>query len=207
MIAQEALGLLARQGIQGMSIAELADRVGLVPSGIYRHFKGKEDILDAVFELLGSRLKAILDAATESSSNSIEALERLFHSHVRLLQENPGIPRIVFSEGIFSDDAHRKGKVWEIVRAYLDGVSEIIRAGQEERSVRLDLEPNSGAIMFLGLIQPLIILIQVTEGAFDVESHVRVVWPMFLEMVTAGSSQQAFGHNTINKGKNRRRGE
>jgi AcrR family transcriptional regulator len=189
MISREALGLLARQGIQGMSIAELADRVGLVPSGIYRHFKGKQEILDAVFDLLVTRLKAILDAATESSSNSIEALERLLHSHVRLLQENPGIPRIVFSEGIFSDDAHRRGRVWQIIRVYLDGVSEIIRTGQKERSVRSDLEPNSGAIMFLGLIQPLVILAQITEGAFDVESHLRSVWPMFVEVLTGEPSQ------------------
>lgn len=171
-----------------MSIAELARGVGLVPSGIYRHFKGKQEILDAVFDVLGARLNALLEDATQGSSNSIKALERLFHSHVSLLREHPGIPRIVFSEGVFSDDAHRRGKVWQIIGVYLDGVSEIIHRGQGEGSVRSDLEPNSGAIMFLGLIQPLVILTQVTEGAFDVESHLRSVWPLFLEVLTGGES-------------------
>lgn len=190
MIAQEALSLIAEQGIHGVSIAELAVRVGLVPSGIYRHFKGKQEIIDAVFDLLGNRLKTLVEDATGSSSNSIEALERLLYSHMGLLRENPGIPRIVFSEGVFSDDADRRGKVRQIVSTYLHDVAEIIRRGQEERSLRSDLEPNSCAVMFLGLVQPLVMLTQITEGVFDAESHLRLVWPMFAEVLTRGESRQ-----------------
>ncbi len=40
-IAQAALSLIASRGIKGLSVAAVARRVGLVPSGIYRHFKGK----------------------------------------------------------------------------------------------------------------------------------------------------------------------
>ncbi|NIQ01450.1 MAG: TetR family transcriptional regulator, partial [Nitrospinaceae bacterium] len=50
-ILQAALGLVATQGLQGLNMAALARRVGLVPSALYRHFKGRDEILDAVIEL------------------------------------------------------------------------------------------------------------------------------------------------------------
>ena len=38
-IAQTALNLVARDGLQAMSIAEIAHQLGLVPSAVYRHFR------------------------------------------------------------------------------------------------------------------------------------------------------------------------
>ena len=50
-IAEAALQLVASEGVKRLSIAAAARRVGLVPSGIYRHFKSKDAMLDAVLEL------------------------------------------------------------------------------------------------------------------------------------------------------------
>ena len=43
-IAEAALELVASQGLGRLSVAAVARRVGLVPSGIYRHYKSKDDI-------------------------------------------------------------------------------------------------------------------------------------------------------------------
>lgn len=47
-IAAAALQLIARRGMHGLSIAGIARQVGLVPSAIYRHFDGKDHVLDLV---------------------------------------------------------------------------------------------------------------------------------------------------------------
>ena len=62
-IAEAALHLVAGEGVKRLSIAAVARRVGLVPSGIYRHFKSKDAMLDAVLELLDSKLQANVAAA------------------------------------------------------------------------------------------------------------------------------------------------
>ena len=41
-IAEAAMSLVASQGLRRLSVAAVARRVGIVPSGIYRHFKSKE---------------------------------------------------------------------------------------------------------------------------------------------------------------------
>ena len=47
-IVQAAVDLVAERGLAGLNVAELARRVGLSAAGIYRHFAGKEEILDSV---------------------------------------------------------------------------------------------------------------------------------------------------------------
>ena len=53
-IAEAALGLVAAEGVRRLSIAAVARRVGLVPSGIYRHYKSKDQVLDAVRKAMES---------------------------------------------------------------------------------------------------------------------------------------------------------
>ena len=62
-IAAAALQLVASEGVKRLSIAAVARRVGLVPSGIYRHFKSKDAMLDAVLDLLDAKLQANVEAA------------------------------------------------------------------------------------------------------------------------------------------------
>ena len=57
-IAEAALSLVADQGLRRLSVAAVARRVGLVPSGIYRHFKSKDEILAAVLDRIEARLLA-----------------------------------------------------------------------------------------------------------------------------------------------------
>lgn len=55
-IAQAALELVAAGGLMKLSVAAVARRVGLVPSALYRHFKGKDEVLDAALGLIQDKL-------------------------------------------------------------------------------------------------------------------------------------------------------
>lgn len=51
-IARAALSIVVSQGLEKLNVAAVAEKVGIVPSGIYRHFKGKEAVLDAVLDFI-----------------------------------------------------------------------------------------------------------------------------------------------------------
>jgi len=183
IITEQALAMLAKHGLAAVNIAGLAQRVGLVPSGIYRHFKSKDEIVDAVLNLILERLTGFADEAAEASLDPYVQLRSLLQHHVAMLQNNPGIPSFVFAEAIFSTQSRRRAKVRRIVETYLSRVARIIERGQELGRIRSDVEPNAIAVMFLGLIQPLIILRQITDGAFDVKGQIERSWPLFVEML------------------------
>jgi AcrR family transcriptional regulator len=184
-IVEAALGLVAEYGLRRLSIAALARRVGLVPSGIYRHYKSKDEILAAVLDLLGRRLLGNIDAARARHARGLERLRAALMGHIRFIREGRAIPRIIFSDDVHGGHPERKQQILRILGGYRGELAELVRQGQQEGDVRGDLEPDTAAMMFLGIIVPAGILWHLTEGGFDVTKHAERCWQLFQDMVAA----------------------
>jgi AcrR family transcriptional regulator len=182
-IAQAALGLVADQGLKKLSVAGVARRVGLVPSAIYRHYKSKDDVIDAVLDHIGTRLIGFAEIVCHETEDPLERIKGLLFRHVELIRKNQAIPRIVFSDEIYIGHPERKAKMYKTISAYLSRVEDIIAQGQKEGSFLPDRDPKTLSVMFLGLIQPAGILWHMSEGRFDVTKHMERAWRIFSEFV------------------------
>lgn len=183
--AQAALGLVATYGLKGLSVARVAHRVGLVPSAVYRHFASKDELLDAVIDLIRDRLSRNVEKVSQECKDPLECLRRLLMLHAQLVRENQGVPRIVFSEEVFSRNPQRKMAIHGIVKGYLRQVADMIKRGQTEGQIRRDLDPSTVSLMFLGLVQPAAILWQLSDGGIDVTKHAERAWQIFAEAIRA----------------------
>ena len=194
-IAEAALVLMSRHGFKQMNIAALARHVGVVPSAIYRHYRGRDEVLEAVLDLISRRLLENVRAVRQESTDPLERLRRLLARHAQLICNDVAIPRVIFSEEIFSGHARRRERMYQIFQGYLKEVQKLIREGQLRGVIRLDVPPATGSVMFLGLVQPAIILSLLSDGGFDVTAHVRRAWRLFGGMLQAGTNGgKARGH-------------
>ena len=50
VLVREALALLDSEGLNALTMRNLADRLGVVPNALYRHVKDKDDLLDGVLD-------------------------------------------------------------------------------------------------------------------------------------------------------------
>jgi AcrR family transcriptional regulator len=184
-ITQAALNLISTNGLKGLSVAGVAKRIGLVPSAIYRHFNSKDQIIDATVDLIFNRLLGNVADACREVSDPFERLKLLLVRHIGLILENHAIPRIIFSEEVYSGNSDRKTKLNREIGAYLKRISEIIQQGQREKRIRNDVDPMTVAVMFLGIIQPAAILWHISDETFDVSKHAEKVWKIFKESLEA----------------------
>lgn len=184
-IAVTALDLIAKEGIQALSIAAIASRVGIVPSAIYRHFKSKDDILGAVLNHLHDRLLRNVEIVRRETGDSLERLWSLLMLHAQLLAENKAIPHVVFSSGIHTGHPDHKAKVRDIVSHYLGKVQMIVWEGQRNGAIRGDIEAETVSLMFLGLILPAVVARSVSGDRFDVLKHAEKAWPAFRRSIVA----------------------
>ncbi len=184
-IVEAALGLIAAQGVRRLSMAALARRVGLVPSALYRHFGSKQEILHAAVQLIGQRAGENIKAVRSMTPNCLERLGRLLGEIIKMIRELQAMPRIVFSEGMSSDQPERKRQVYELLKGVLKGIEEIIREGQERGEVRSDLDAKSLAVMFWGMIPASVILWHVSDGQFDVTRQAEKSWELFRDGIRA----------------------
>jgi AcrR family transcriptional regulator len=182
-IAQAALDLVSSQGMKGLSVAAVARKVGVVPSAIYRHFKGKDHVLDAVLDLISHRLIGNVMAVREETADPMERLRLLLARHAHLIRDNQAIPRVVFSDEVYGGNPGRKARMHGIVSTYLSSVGDIVRDGQERRMIRNDVDPGAIAVMFLGLIQTPAILWHLSGENFDVSKQIERAWKIFRETI------------------------
>ena len=182
-IAQAALNLVASQGLGRLSVAAVARRVGLVPSGIYRHFQSKDQIIDAVLDLFERRILEIVQAAQQATPDPLERMKRVLTGHVRIIREGRAIPRIIFSDEVHMGHPERKGRVEQILAQYLGHVGQFAREGQQQGRIRQDLDPQTVALMLFGIVVPGGILWHLTDGGFDVTKHAERAWRILSEAI------------------------
>ena len=188
-IAASALALIAKNGFYRLSMAGVAREVGVVPSGIYRHYRNKDEVLDAVLELISRRLIGNVAKAKAETPDALQRLQRVLMAHVKLIRSDVPIPRVVFSDAVFTGNLRRRKRVQRIFQEYLGSVADIIREGQRAGLLRAGQTPDTLSVMFLGLVQPAAILWLLSGGQFDITGHAERAWQMFSELIRADHSR------------------
>lgn len=182
-IAQAALKLVSRDGLKGFSVVRVAREVGVVPSAIYRHYRNKDQILEAMLDVVSERLAENVEAVIREAPNVLDRLQSLLRRHAQLIVHEVPIPRVVFSEEIFNGHRQRRQRVHQIFQRYLGRIADLIREGQAQGEIRAELSPDTLSVMFLGLVQPAAILWLLSHGEFDPIRHAERAWPCFAEMI------------------------
>ena len=175
-IAEAALSIVADHGLRRLSVAAVARRVGLVPSGIYRHFKSKDEILVAVLDRIEERLLANVRAAREETSDPIKQLRGVLMRHIGFIREGRVIPRMIFSDDVHAGNPKRRARVFQVFQRYVGAVGEIVATGQSQGCIRRDIDVQTATMMLFGIIVPAGILWHLTDGGFDVTRHAERAW-------------------------------
>jgi AcrR family transcriptional regulator len=190
-ITQAALELINDSGVKGLSIAAIAQKVGIVPSALYRHFTSKDAVLDAVLDLIQHRLLDNVALVRQKTHVPLQQLKLLFTHHTAMLNENQAIPQVVFSDAVYNGQPGRRARVAHIITAYLKEIENVIASGRQDGSIRKDVIPVTAAIMFLGLIMPAAVLWKVSGGNFDMAAHEKSAWPAYERSIAVQSPKEA----------------
>jgi AcrR family transcriptional regulator len=186
-IAEAALDIVRSEGIKGLSVVAVAEKVGLVPSAVYRHFKNKSEIVDAVLGLIQTRLNQRYQDVIQQKLKPVEKLNLLLCRHVELINSNNAIPRIIFSEEVTGGMPEKQERLYGIIRDVIRNVAAVVTEGQNNGTIRRDLPAENIAVSFLGMIQPAAIIWNLSEGEFDLIRHSKHAWKMFQDAIRHGA--------------------
>ncbi len=151
-IVRAALEIIGKDGIQGLTTSGIAKAVGISEANIYRHFKSKDAILTATVEDLEDTISNILKAVTNKNISPLEKLAQIFKLHLSHIQENKGVPRLVFSSELhFRQDL--RDKLASLIDRYLKMLTGILDGGVRDGSFKSDIDTAAMAGLFVGMIQ------------------------------------------------------
>ena len=74
-ILREALRLFSQKGYDAVSVEQIADAVGIKAPSLYKYYKSKQDIFDAIFGETAKRYGAFTESISVHMTNSAQDLQ------------------------------------------------------------------------------------------------------------------------------------
>ena len=94
-ILDVSLDLFSKNGFYGTSMSDIASELGITKTALYRHFRGKEDIFDAVFEKVENYYNKSFGSRSETPGipESMDELRQLSLRQIGFTLHDPDIIR------------------------------------------------------------------------------------------------------------------
>lgn len=136
-LLEASLALIAEEGLDALSLREVARRAGVSPGAPYHHFESREQLLTALavdgFTLLGAAMRRARDA---SSGDVIERFGAIGEAYVRFALAHPAHFRLMFRPSLVPSEAMpSEGSPADAFRVLLDIVAELFDSGAIGASV------------------------------------------------------------------------
>jgi AcrR family transcriptional regulator len=107
-LLNESMRLFNVKGYRDTSMEDIAAAVGIMPSGIYRYFSGKSDILAAAFRRAADRLSADLLMIVSTVPDREEALATVIDALVARSFDQPELDYVYYTERLNMTAADQK---------------------------------------------------------------------------------------------------
>ncbi len=153
-IVEQALRIASEQGLSGLSIGVLADRVGMSKSGLFAHFSSKDNLQVAVLDEAVSRFVELVISPALREARGEPRVRSLLKRWLAWGEQDfmPG-GCIFFATAVELDD--RPGPARERLVAsqhdWLGALAQAARIAQVEGHFRSDLDPEQFAFEAYGM--------------------------------------------------------
>jgi AcrR family transcriptional regulator len=153
-IRQATFNIISNQGLKGLTISAIAEKVGVSEANLYRHFKNKQEILAHAVESIGKGLQENLrNIKNTKMTDPVKQLKRLFRLHLEYIEENEGIPRLVFSEELHKGNPDLRNKLLNAINTYAQEIALLIKKGQEAKTIHKGIDTHAFAFIMIGMVQ------------------------------------------------------
>lgn len=156
-IVEAALQLAFEGGPNRVTTVAIAERLGLTQPALYRHFRNKSDLWQAITDRLGGEVTANIEAAQSIPGPALGKLRRLVSGHIALVSRTPALPEIMVARDPASDDAVVRAAMQSRMAAFQRALADMCAAAQAEGALRDDIDPADMTALVMGVVQSLVL--------------------------------------------------
>jgi len=182
-IVQAVLSLIAELGIQGVTMARIAEQVGLTEAALYRHFKGKLAIVGATIDTAFDELLGALESS-ESGESILERIREALTAHLGFIERRPGMARILFSDEVHFNSEELKQKLASRGEEVAQRIAGMLNKGMSTGELDENLDVQSAVVMYRGIVQAQVMLW--THGKLEKLSECQEgVWTLYRRAIAS----------------------
>jgi AcrR family transcriptional regulator len=181
-IIEAAMELIRHEGVSKLTTRSLAKAVGIAQPTLFLHFGNKSHVLVALVDSIQESLQEEVASLGLEKMTPLERLKTVIRTHLEFIQNQPGIPRLLFSEELQSGDPAFRERMDQLVMFFLKFIAGMISAAQEAGEIRPDIIPQQAACLLIASVQGLALRWVLTGGErFGLSEQAEIVNSTLLE--------------------------
>lgn len=146
-IIDAALQLVSKYGVKGATLNRIAAEVGLTTPSLYAHFPNRRELLLAAMDTIYERVRALHHLATGPSA--LERLRQINLDYMRLVASEEKFALTLFEFIAAPPDENLREALGAKELTLVEELTEIVREGQREGSIREEVDPYQIAWMMV----------------------------------------------------------
>jgi len=181
LILEAAVRVFAEKGYHTCRVGDIAEEAGVAYGLLYHYFGSKEEVLETVFRATWGELLSAVRGVEELGEPAPEQIRKVAAIVLRSWQRDPDLIRVLVREITRSPQLQRE--IDEVGQAF-EALERIIVRGQEEGTLRQDIDPRLAAWIFYGGLEEILtgwVLGQLPDSEDDVRRAERTTVQMICE--------------------------
>lgn len=147
----KAVATLLENPANKITVQRIATEIHVTDGAIYRHYRSKDDIFEAIAGYMESNLLTPLNLAQQASTNTAKRLEMVFEQHMAFLEGHPGLARLMMGGG--STESIPLAERLKLLNAKVRAqVAQILKMGEAQNALAADVSPEQATEVFYGLL-------------------------------------------------------
>ncbi len=180
----EAAGeILTESGLAGLTIKNLAAKMGFAESALYRHFRGKEEIIVTMLQYLAADMDKRLTACLGKLVDPVEKIKAVFNNQFDFFQKHPHFLVAVFSEGLLEESKKINAAIMQIMATKKKHLLPIIKQGQLEGLFETSASAEDLLHIIMGSFRLHMLQWRMTDFSFDIKQKGNKLMTSILTLI------------------------
>jgi TetR/AcrR family transcriptional regulator, cholesterol catabolism regulator len=191
-IADAALRLMTRHGLQGTTVARIATEVGMEAPSLYAHYPDRHHMILAALEVLGEKVNAHLSSSSEP--NALRRLRALAENHAGFMsKEFDGFVLPTFQIMAAPQDSGLPKVSGRMQIETLDRIAGFVEEGKRQGCIRPDMDSRVAAYEMMVLFWAEDVTQMMGIDEFVAAGIYKAITDLFLRDMAASSPSLAAG--------------
>ena len=169
-IIETAVKLIADEGIQNLTIKNLAKEIGISEPALYRHFANKLQILKNILNYFHFKMEPAINELIKDKI-IIDNIINFIKIQLKIFATNPHFAKVIFAEANFQNDETLKNTILKMMNKTQSLLNNKISIAQQSGEITERITSTNLTRFIIGSIRFMVTQWSMSDMVFDIENE------------------------------------
>lgn len=170
-ILENAIKIIANDGIQNLTIKNLSKSIGVTEAALYRHYENKHSILLSILDMFEEFSKTPPDIST-----GLKGMRSFVMDRYDKFNGNPELAKVMFSEAIFINNEELSERMRLIIHGHRKEMQVMIEEAKSKNEIISSIDTKSLFRMIIGSMRLLVTQWCFNNYTFDLRKEGEILF-------------------------------